>query len=343
MKPINHRELTRVGIVLPGYKGMLEERELAMDYSMAMDAQSPLVTTSNAGIPSFLTTFIDPEVIKILMTPNKATEIFPETKKGDWVTQTAMFPVGEYTGEVTSYGDFNEVGSTGMNVDFVNRQSYMFQTMTRWGEQELDRMAEARIAYAQELNVASVKTLDKFLTQSYFFGISGLQNYGILNDPHLSASIAPGPYTAPSTGTTWADKTGADIYADIVLLYTQLQSQLQGLIDRDAKMVLAMTPEVEVNLTKTNTYNVNVTDQIKKNFPNLRIVNATQYAVAGGNLVQLIAEEVEGQKTGLCAFNEKLRAHPVVRGVSSFKQKKTSGTWGAIVRMPIAIASMLGV
>lgn len=204
-------------------------------------------------------------------------------------------------------------------------------------------MAEARIAYAQELNVASVKTLDKFLTQSYFFGISGLQNYGILNDPHLSASIAPGPYTAPSTGATWAEKTGADIYADIVLLYTQLQSQLQGLIDRDAKMVLAMTPEVEVNLTKTNTYNVNVTDQLKKNFPNLRIVNATQYAVQGGNLVQMIAEEVEGQKTGLCAFNEKLRAHPVVVGVSSFKQKKTSGTWGAVIRMPIAIASMIGV
>lgn len=343
MIPINHRELARAGIVLQGYKGLLEDKELAMDYGMAMDAQSPLVTTSNAGIPAFLTTFIDPEVIKVLMTPNKATEIFPETKKGDWVTQTAMFPVGEYTGEVTSYGDFNEVGSTGMNVDFVNRQSYLFQTMTRWGEMELDRMAEARIAYAQELNVASVKTLDKFLTQSYFFGISGLLNYGILNDPNLSASIAPGPYTSPSTGATWADKTGADIYADIVLLYQQLQTQLQGLIDRDAKMVLAMTPEVEVNLTKTNTYNVNVTDQIKKNFPNLRIVNATQYAVSGGNLVQLIAEEVEGQKTGLCAFNEKLRAHPVVVGLSSFKQKKTSGTWGAIIRMPIAIASMLGV
>jgi hypothetical protein len=31
-------------------------------------------------------------------------------------------------------------------------------------------------------------------------------------------------------------------------------------------MVLGMSPEMEVNLTKTNMYNVNVTDQLKKNF-----------------------------------------------------------------------------
>ncbi len=65
--------------------------------------------------------------------------------------------------------------------------------------------------------------------------------------------------------------------------------------------------------------------------------------MAGGNLVQLIAEDVEGQDTGYCAFNEKMRAHPVIRAASSFKQKVTSGVWGAIIRQPAAIAGMLGV
>ncbi len=43
-------------------------------------------------------------------------------------------------------------------------------------------------------------------------------------------------------------------------------------------MVLGMSPEMEVNLTKTNQYNVNVTDQLKKNFPNMRIETAVEYS-----------------------------------------------------------------
>jgi hypothetical protein len=341
MKHINHREFEKRGIVLDGCKGIMEPQDLAMDYGMAMDAQSPLVTQTNAGIPAFLTTWIDPDIINVVMTPNKCAKIIGEGKKGDWTTQTAMFPLVEDTGEVASYGDFSENGVVGANANWVNRQSYMFQTVTSWGEMMLARMAEARIAWAQQLNLASVKLLDKFQNQSYFFGVAGLLNYGLLNDPSLSAPITPA--TKVAGGTTWAAATAAEIYTDIVSLYGQLVSQTLGVFDREVKMVLAMTPEVEVNLTKTNQYNVNVTDQIKKNFPNLRIETAVQYAVTGGNLVQMIAEDLDGQDTGSCAFNEKLRAHPVVVGISNFKQKKTSGTWGCIIKQPLCIAGMLGV
>ncbi len=65
--------------------------------------------------------------------------------------------------------------------------------------------------------------------------------------------------------------------------------------------------------------------------------------MAAGNLIQLIATKVEGQDTGYCTFNEKLRTHAIVRDLSSFKQKHTSGTWGCIVRQPFAIAQMIGV
>ena len=341
MKPINHRELERYGVVVPMAKGLLEKHELAMDYSLAMDAQPTLVTTSNAGIPAFLTNYLDPEIIEILFTPNKAVKILGETKKGDWTTQTAMFPVLESTGEVSSYGDFNNNGSVGANANWVDRQSYLFQTITQWGELELDRAGEARINWAQQLNAASVKIMDKFQNNSYFYGISGLMNYGLLNDPSLPASITPGTKTAG--GTTWAVATAAEIYTDIVSLFQQLVTQTNGLIDRETKMVLAMSPADEANLTKTNQYNVNVTDQIKKNFPNLRVETAVQYATSAGNLVQLIAEDLDGNDTGYCAFNEKMRAHPVKIELSSYQQKKTGGTWGAIIRYPVAYASMLGI
>ena len=120
-------------------------------------------------------------------------------------------------------------------------------------------------------------------------------------------------------------------------------TQTKGLIDRETAMTLALAPEIEAYMTWTNQYNVNVTDQIKKNSPNIRIETATQYATSGGQLVQLIVNNLDGQDVGYCAFNEKMRAHAVVTKESSFVQKKTGGTWGAIIRYPVAIAAMLGV
>lgn len=344
-KIFNRAALEARGVFLPDTKGFIDERVLGMDSRMAMDAQPSLATQPNAGIPAFLTNYLDPEIVEVLFAPNKAEQVMGGSKlKGDWTTKTAMFPYAESTGEVTSYGDYNEVGSARANVNWESRESYLFQTLTQWGELELATAGEGRINWAQRQNIASTLVLDKFMNTSWFYGVAGLKNYGLLNDPNLPASIAPGAPVSPSTGTIWADKTAADIYTDIVSLYNQLITQTQGLIERDAKMVLAMSPESEAQLTKTNQYNVNVSDQIKKNFPNLRVETAVQYTNSTtGNLVQMIVDEIEGLETAFGAFNEKLRAHPVILSISSFKQKKTSGTWGAIIRRPLAIASMIGI
>ena len=108
-------------------------------------------------------------------------------------------------------------------------------------------------------------------------------------------------------------------------------------------MVLALSPASSVFLTNTNSFGVNVGDLFKKNYPNIRIEVAPQYTNLGVNTVQLIAEEIDGQETGYCAFTEKMRAHPIVLDVSSFKQKKSQGTWGAVIFLPFAIAQMVGV
>ena len=77
--------------------------------------------------------------------------------------------------------------------------------------------------------------------------------------------------------------------------------------------------------------------------PNMRIVTAPEYTTASGELVQLIVESIDGQETATCAFSEKMRAHGVVRDLSSYKQKKTQGSWGTVIFRPAAIASMIGV
>lgn len=333
----------KYGIVLrDAERAQYLKPEFAENFNLAMDAQPTMVTTGNSGIPAYFTNWVDPELIRVLVTPMKAAEIIGEVKKGDWTTLTAQFPIVESTGEVSSYGDYNNNGMINSNVNWVPRQSYHYQTHTRWGERELDMYGAARIGYAAELNVASALVLNKFQNKSYFYGIDGLENYGLLNDPSLPASISPNA-TGTAGGLTWATKDGQAVYDDIAKLYGQLVAQTKGLIERDSPMTLAMSPSAEVALTKTNMYNVNVSDQLKKNFPNLKVETAVEYTTAAGEMVQLIADRLGEQDTAYAAFTEKMRAHAVVTEESSWKQKKSGGTWGAIIRQPLAIATLLGV
>lgn len=340
------RELEAYGIVFDSRLGKqnflnapAEEIRLriAQDGALACDAQPELVTVSNAGIPAFLTNYVDPELIKVLVSPMNATNILSEVKKGDWTTLTATFPVIENEGEVSSYGDYNSNGSVEVNTNFPQRQSYHYQTFTQWGERELAMAALAKIDWASQLNIASVLLLQKFQNRSYFFGVDNLQNYGLLNDPALYAPIAP---TAP-----WQDPTttAEQVYDDVRRLFTQAQTQSNGTINAKMAMTLALSPVAVTAFNKTNQFNVNVEDQIKKNFPAMRIETAVEYNTEAGELVQLIVDSIEGQKTAFCAFTEKLRAHNMVVDTSSYKQKKSQGTFGTVIVRPFGIASMIGV
>lgn len=346
--------LASLGIHIDGAQAYISE-DLRRNFEMAMDAIPALSTEANAGVPALLTTFIDPDIIEILFAPTKAAEIFGEVRKGNWLEQTAMFPVVESTGEVSSYGDFNNNGRAGVNTNWPQRQSYLFQTIEEYGDLELERAGLARVNWVGEIEKSAANVLNRFANLSYFFGVAGLQNYGLLNDPGLSAALTPALKAWGGTGWISGGEikaTANEVYADVQALFLQLVNQTGGLVDANTKMTLAMSPGSEVALTATNAFNVNVADLLKKNFPNLEVKTAVQYGavsasnpqgVAGGNLVQLIAGEIEGQQTGYCAFNEKMRSFPIKRELSSYQKKVIGGSWGAIVRMPMAISQMIGV
>lgn len=321
-------------------RGEMDPQHFGRSYSMAADAQPGLITVSNAGIPAFLANYLDPRIIDVLVAPMRAEAIYGAAKKGDWTTLTAQFPLAEMTGEVSSYGDYSNNGQASINVNWIPRQSYHFQTITNWGERELAIAGEGQIDLAARTNRASVLTINKAANKIAYFGVNGLQCYGALNDPALPAPISP---AGTGTAQLWANKDAAGIYTDVQTLFNQLVTQCNGLIDRDTRMVLALSNASEAQMTKTNQYNVNVFDQLKKNFPNLRVEAAPEFATASGNLVQLFAEEIEGVETVRVAFTEKMRAHPVKVGLSSFKQKKSAGSWGTIWFRPFAVAQMLGV
>ena len=324
--------------------------------SMAMDAPPILYTDPSSAVPVLLTSTIDPDVFRILFSPNKAAEALGgEVKRGDWLQDIIYFPVVEATGEVSSYGDYNENGNAGVNVNWPARQNYLFQVIKEYGEREVERGGLARINWVSEIDRAAAQTIAKFMNLSYLFGVAGLQNYGMANDPNLSAALTPSLKAAG--GTEWIldghiNATANEIYADVEAIFYQLVIQTGGLIDTDTAMTLMLSPGAQVALTATNSFGVNVRDLIEKNFANIKIVTIPQYAakgplmptgVAAGEFMQLVANEVEGQKFAFPAYSEKMRAHPVIRARSSFSQKVSAGTWGTVVRMPAAAASMIGI
>ena len=316
------------------------------DFVLAEDAQPALITTPNAAIPGFFTQLVDPEVVRILQAPNKGAEILGEQKKGTWVDQTIFIPVVENTGEVSSYGDFNTLGRSDVNEMWEQRQAYLFQTIIEYGDLEVERAGAAKLELVSEKQQAATKTLDKFLDLTYHNGISGMLNYGILNDPGLPAALTPGTKTAG--GVKWVtagvvNATAEEIYEDFQSLYNQLASVSQGYITADTPMTLVYPNTVAGALTAINSFGITIRAFIKESFPNIEYVSDPRYATVAGNVVQLIAKEFDGKKTGYCAFNEKSRDHALVRSLSSYAQKKTGGTWGAIIRYPLSFAQMLGV
>lgn len=334
----------------------LAQDEFRALHGFALDAQPFTVTTPNDGTPAFLTTLIDPDVIDVLLAPNKAAQLIGEVQKGSWLDETVMFTMVEPTGEVTSYGDFNTGGRSGVNMQFPQRQSYLYQVIKEYGEREMERAGLTKVNWKSELDKAAALALNKFQNRTYFFGVAGLQNYGLINDPSLSAALTPA--TKAGGGTAWINSSGVfiatanEIYADIQMLVSKLIAQTQGIIEMEDAMTLAMSPNTQVALTTTNSFGITARELIEKNFPGIKIKTAPQYGkrstlnpegVGAGEMLQLIADSVEGMDTAFCAYNEKMRSHPVIPDLSSWKQKTTQGTWGTVIRRPMAVASMIGV
>lgn len=319
----------------------LDAKPKIVGHAMGLDAQPGLITTPNAAIPAFLANLIDPQAVRVLVSPMKIDELIGSTKKGDWTTLTTQFPVVESTGEVSSYGDWNNNGSSGANINWVPRQSYHFQTISQYGEREMAMYGLAQLDYKAEIDVAAALVINKYHNKMGFFGVQGLQNYGLLNDPGLAAAITP--TTKVAGGTTWVNATATEIYADFTKEFTQLVTQMAGLVDADASVTVGLSPGRAMYLQKTNEFGINVRDLITKNFPNLTIKTAPEYSTTGGEVMQMILDSYEGVDTAYAAFTEKMRAHPVIPDLSAFKQKKSAGGWGAILRRPVAIVSMLGI
>lgn len=332
---ISIKQAEKYGFVFPQGRDWITQDSMPR---LARDAN--LVTRANGGIPAELAAYIDPEVIEILTAPRKARALYDETKTGDWSTPYAKFRVNELTGSSAAYSDYGQSGMSGVNYEFVTREQYLFQTIIQYGDLEAAAGNAAKINMASEKQRAAANTLDMDANKFALLGVKGREIYGALNDPNLPAPITP---LTGAAGLTWDKKSTTEIYEDVRMLFTELVRQTQGWVDENTPLKLALSPAMSVHLGKSTDFNVSVLDMLKKYFTNLTIVTLPELAGQdSGEVMQLIATEVRGMKTGSLGYSEKMRAGRVVSELSSLSQKFTAGTWGCIIKLPFAVAQMRG-
>ena len=323
------------GIDLSQYK-VVGERE---EGKMALDAA--LVTTPSAGIPVELLTFFDNRAIKILTAKRSATEIFNEVKAGSRADAIRKFRVLENTGYTQPYSDYANNGKADVNYNFPMRENYLFETTIAYGDQEVAETSRAKINLVADKQLAASTAIAIDMNKFYMNGVAGLRNYGLLNQPNLPSAIVA---VNGAAGTaTWSTKTGTEIYNDIVALMSDIASRTEGNVDQQTKYKLVVGPSSNAELNKLNSFGTEtVLALIKRNFPNLEVVVAPEYDDTTKK-IQLIALDVDGTPTGEMAYSEKLIAGRVVADLSSYRQKFTAGTYGAVVYRPVLVSTMTGI
>lgn len=339
--PFNAHDLKKRGLVFDSKAKLYTEAEMV---NLAND--TAMVTTVNNGIPIVLTNVIHPEQVRVLYAPMNSTLLFDDTQVGTRTTQTVTLLQIENKGEVSAYGDFATTGRSSANVNFPQRQQWPFQTVTVWGDMEVEMMAEAKLDWAGEQQISSALTIAKKLNYINFYGVSGLQNYGITNDPNLIATDTPVTVNGHST---WATKFAAldalAIFADFQKAVGLLMSQSAGLITQNDEIVVGVPPSQMTYLDTPLVYGgATVKSLVASNYPKLKIESIPEFESSGsGNLMYVAAKRIEGKPVGQCMFVEKMRAHGVIRELSSYKEKKSASSLGAIVFRPVGVVQILGI
>jgi hypothetical protein len=270
-----------------------------------------------------------------------AEEAFDPARVGSYGTMTAAFPMIEHTGDVGAYSDYGRDGHAGFNANWPMRESFYFQTIVTWGDLELAVMAAGKIDAASQKQDAAALVMKMAHNKIWFYGVQNLSNWGILNDTRLNPAVPPLPNT--NSDLEWADKDDKEVYDDVKYLYKTLVAQNGGLVDKKTKMTLILDTDSETELDKKSAYGESVVVSLKKTYPNMEIVTAVEMDTASGRVAMLIAHEVMGQKTGELGYVELLKAHGVVRDLSSLRQKYSGANFGAVMYQPNAIATMIGI
>lgn len=300
------------------------------------------VLDPNATVPAYMRTYANPRVIEVLTAERAYRKIAPEVKNGDFTTAFTQFRSIEFTGTTTPYGDYDGNGVSGVNTAFPVREQYRFQTTLKVGDLEQKMNAEAKIDLFAEKQKSAAINIDIAFNKYALYGVAGKAVYGLLNDPNLNAAIVP---ITVGGQVAWSYKTANQQMNDLNKLTASLYTQAGGHIDDNTRTKLLVSPATLAALNKLNDYGISMKKMIADTYPNMEVVVVPELynATLGTSTMVLLADEILGQPVVEFGYADKYYAHEIVRKLSSWEQKISAGTYGAIVQLPFAIGSMTGI
>lgn len=317
----------------------IDLRQLAQDAALS--------TQPNVGAPAALYTYLDPRIIEVLFGVTNASKFFPKSLVGSWTQDYADFSVEEIAGQVSPYNDFANGTTTDVNYNFPVRQNFRYQTTIKYGELETAKLAEAKVNLPARKQNAAAQILARAENKFQLYGVSGMEIYGMLNDPNIPSTIAP---ISVNGNSTWATKVAADpnnaatlVFNDVNKLWQQLTAQNGGHLDIDAPIVLGISNKMIGYLTQPNQFGKTAKAMLLENYPNMEIVQLPELSTAAGEMLYMTVRELYGDETGWAAFSMAYQLGRLVPHESSFTQKASAGTWGCVIRRPSLVATLTGI
>lgn len=344
--------------IIDGFKNVSNDLMIFKDTNaanqftkMAMDDTVQFAAPSNGTIPYFTTIWTN-KLIKQLLQTTASRKLTHEFQQGQWATTNIKLPTLAYLGQSAPYADFGGAGNTSVNTNWVDRETVRLQRTITYGDLAVAQMSMGKIDYVAALREALANLVALDQDEINFFGYSGINVFGMLNDPNLNATIpAPASAANPSSGQ-WIYKTFTEIIFDINTMVNAIVARAGGNADSyNDKFYLALPPAVVTYLNDPNSFGVNsVKAYIQNTYPNMEIVQAQFLQGSGSpigasnpNYALMIWERLGGQECVLNAFSSLWNSHGVVREISYFNEKISYTVSGSIVTMPAGVQIMSGV
>lgn len=346
------------GMMKPDFKVYLpkDTQFIAKNYQelrqaeMALDAGDAVFNTVSSGYPNVFTISWVNEMFTALTQKYAFREIGDDYQQGNFETTNLSFPTIAQTVETADYDDFSNKGQSNVIANWEVRDIYQYQTTMNYGDLEQARMGAAKIDIIAQKREAAALGITQTANNIFFNGKVGKNVRGLLNDVDLNPAITLPASVANPASSKFKYKTYEEIVHDIILMYNAISKKAGNHVNignKEQKMKLCLYSEDAFYLTRPNALGTTTAlEWVNKVFPGLEIVTAEQYFVTdgdSGNKMQLILDKVDNKKVVRNGFSYQFMAHRVVALSKSYSQDFSAGIAGALITLPLGIATATGV
>lgn len=330
---------------------ILDSAKEVQNYIKFADTDTYNFNIPSNGVPSWLTTVWANKIIEQVFQTTSFTKMAHSFQQGQFGTTNIKIPTISYGGNAEPYADMSGGGQNVVNINWVDRETITLQRTLTYGDLATAQMGMAKISYVSQLRAGLAKLIALDQNKIGFNGFAGVKCFGLLNDPSLNATVPCPASSGTPSSSQWIYKSYAEIVADIIALVNGVISIAGGQADVTDKCILGVPPAVYAYLDKQNSLGTqSVREYIKLAYSGMEIIQVQDYQGTGSpigsstaNTIQLIWSKLVSQEVALNAFCSLYNSHGTVRKVSYFNEKISYTVAGAIVALPIGIATMTGV